>query len=326
MDDEFCQRFYKRLKLSDRDAFLPCDDTAAVPIQATPVPQCAAYVEVNGFLRGLHTEQIARRHSLSTPADMEREPIIGSGTAAVSSTSDGSGLALTHFTLADVVQCGHGAGGRCLQCSGRLVENVPLAVYSVFSRAYSAATSSSSTSPFPQPGMIEADRSRPAVELSFPAFVALASCLRPEPGERLLHLGSGTGRAVLTWSLLLPQAASCGVEKNFAMHRVATVALSQLETSIQQRVFLQNCDIFSVQGDWCQANIIILSAVGFDTDDMARVVDGLSGASSGTRVVCFSQPLLAGHSGAPAGFELAKKAAYRTVSSGNATVYIYRKT
>jgi hypothetical protein len=167
---------------------------------------------------------------------------------------------------------------------------------------------------------------RTSVELSFPAFVALAAGLSPEPGERLLHLGSGTGRAVLAWALLLPQAAACGVEENFALHRTAAAAHAQLDAATQQRIFLHHGDIFSVQGDWCQASIIIISAAGLSEKAVARVVDGLGRASAGTRVVCLSQPLSPSPSQALPGFVLAKEAVYRTSGGGNATAYIYRKS
>merc|ERR1719491_1543677 len=265
MDDEFCLRFEKRLKLThDRETALtyhqggPGATLGDVTFStAAVVPQLEAYSDVNGFLRGLHSEQLSRRPCLHPVAqlelqDMEPELLAGdSGTTAVHGGSLPSSQAMTHFSLVDVVQCGHGPGGRCLQCSGRLVENVPLAVYSAFSRAYSAVTASSSSSLFTRP-FGEVDTHHSAVELSFAAFVALAAGLSPKPGERLLHLGSGAGRAVLTWALLLPQSAACGVESSPALHRIAEAAHSQLEPSIQQRIFLHHGDMFSVQNDWCQ--------------------------------------------------------------------------
>lgn len=286
------------------------------------------YDGVNGFLRGLHSEQLARRQSLPAgqleSLDMEPEPLTGSGTTAANAAPVLS-QAMTHFSLADVVQCGHSPAGRCLQCSGRLVENVPLAAYSAFSRAYSATTASSSSSSFPCQSFGDAETSQ-SVELSFAAFVALAAGLRPQPGERLLHLGSGAGRAVLTWALLLPQSAACGVESSLALHRTATSAQSQLEPDIQQRIFLRHGDMFSVQSDWCQANVIIISAGSLGERAASSLAQGLSGAASGTRVVCLSQPLSSNRSRVPAGFTLAKEAVYRTASAGNTTAYIYRKS
>merc|ERR1719421_1786578 len=106
---------------------------------------------------------------------------------------------------------------------------------------------------------LEVDLHKDVSELSFPAFVALAASLRPESTERLLHLGSGTGRAVLAWTLMLPQAQACGVESDLVSYRIAAKARSHVGPSVQQRMFLHHGDMMDVQGDWCQANIILIS-------------------------------------------------------------------
>merc|ERR1719188_100286 len=63
-------------------------------------------------------------------------PMLNTAVAAQAPTAAAAAIATTSFTLADVVQCCHGLGGRCLQCSGRLVQNVPLVHYGAFCEAY----------------------------------------------------------------------------------------------------------------------------------------------------------------------------------------------
>lgn len=338
MDDALCDRFWKRLKLShdtgaqshdlSRQHVSPTIAPLFQPLPSAPsvaTPQFDSYTEVNDFLRSLHNEQLGRRPALS-PTAMEPDVLAGGSGTATGRLDAAQALpvAQTHFTLADVVQCGHAPGGRCLQCSGRLVFNVPLSAYSAFSRAYSTLSAASSSSSMSTP-LSQVDSSQTATELAFPAFVSLAAGLDPQPGERLLHLGSGSGRAVVAWALLCSNSAACGVESSLSSHRMAESACSQLEPNVQQRIFLRHGDIFSVQSEWCQASIIVISAGSFDERSSASLVQGLNSAASGTRVVCLSQPLSSNRSRAPSGFTLAKEVLYRTIGHGNATAYIYRK-
>ncbi|CAE8611433.1 unnamed protein product [Polarella glacialis] len=227
---------------------------------------------------------------------------------------------MTHFVLNDVVQCAHGPAGRCLQCSGRLVQNVPLQLYSGWCSVYSSPASSS-TSPAPRPpGGAAAAR-----ELPFPALAALIACLAPEPGERLLHLGSGAGRALAAWALLVPRGAACGVESCPLLHGAALAAVNRLDPEVQQRVFAHNGDLFDMQGDWHQASAILVNTDGLDDNRLRRVAEGLVAAGPGARVVSISRPLCPDARSAPLGFELARQAAYRTVGLGNTNVFIYRK-
>mmetsp|Transcript_48060 Transcript_48060/g.153744 ORF Transcript_48060/g.153744 Transcript_48060/m.153744 type:complete len:290 (-) Transcript_48060:110-979(-) len=255
---------------------------------------------------------------------------------------------MTCFQLPDVVRCAeHGLGGRCPQCSEQLVQNIPLPVYSTFCRVYSSlpwdalgsqrctlsASSSSSRSTLSPPPSWQ------SVELSFPAFVALAAGLAPEPGERLLHLGSGSGQAVVAWSLLFPLAAASGVEGCPTLHRAASAAVARLDPDLQRRIHLHHCDPFGVQSDWHQAGVILVSAAGFDDDAMDRVLEGLQAVEQGTRVVTLSRPLPCQlPSRSPPGFALARQAACRTTGRAvgqtvrgirrglnNASVFIYRK-
>jgi hypothetical protein len=150
----------------------------------------------------------------------------------------------------------------------------------------------------------------------------LAASLRPEPDERFLHLGSGDGRAVLAWSLLLPRAAACGVEANSVLHRAALAAHSQLDPSVQQRIFLHNGDLFAIRNDWCQASIILISTANFNDEFAERVADGLRSVKAGTRVISISRSLPGLQL---SGLTFAKEAIYRTAGGGNVTAYIYRK-
>lgn len=314
-EEELCYRFYKRLKLSS------CPDgvVAAASLRS--------YQEVNGRLQKLHAEHLSRKPlSDAVLPDQQYSPACSStlGTGA-------QVMPTTCFCITDVVQCGHELGGSCLQCSGRLVQNIPLPVYSMFCRAYSALptwalagsqrcslSTSSSSSSVSLPAW-------EAVELAFPAFVALAASLAPEPGERFLHLGSGAGHAVMAWPLLFPHSAASGVEGCFVLHSVALTAAARLDPDAQRRINLHHCDPFAVQDDWLQANVILVSAAGFDDDAMRRVVDGLHGVGVGTRIVTLSRPLCNVASHLPRRFDLVRQVAFRTTGLGNSTAFVYHK-
>merc|ERR1719323_1292296 len=245
------------------------------------------YEEVNSFLHKLHTEKQERRTSYSavmddcpTPFRIECDSVGSTVSAVVEEAANST----TRFCISDVVQCEHGACGRCLKCAGRLVQNVPLPVFTSFCRAYAGApqlwgrpaaqrcTMSSSSTARPS---VSPPPAWQAVELNFPALVSLAAGLAPEPGERLLHLGSGAGQVVLAWALVFPQGAASGVEGCLALHRAANRAAAKLRPEEQRRVHLHHCDPFGVQGDWDQASVVVVSAAGFDETAMGRVLEGL---------------------------------------------------
>jgi len=231
---------------------------------------------------------------------------------------------MTSFALPDVVRCSHGPGGRCLQCTGRHVQNVPLPLYSSFCSAYPA--SPSSTMPFASSLPALARRLHPSTaELSFPASASLVACLAPEPGEKLLHLGSGTGRMLAVWTLLVPQGAACGIEACPALHQDAVAAAVRLPPGVRARLFLHCGDIFAAQEEWHQATTIFVSTMGLDDGSIARLANGLQGVREGTRVVALLRPLCPDPNRAPTGFDFARQAAYCTGGAGNCSVYVYRK-
>lgn len=165
-----------------------------------------------------------------------------------------------------------------------------------------------------------------AAELTFPALAALMACLAPGPGERLLHLGSGSARAVLAWALLLPQSAASGVEPMPELHAVAAQAASRLGPEEQRRVFLHHGDPLATQGEWRHAAVVFVgSTILEEATTRSSVVQGLGACEPGVRVVAFSYPLWADGQ-APPGFTLERQALYRSVGAGNVTLYIYRRS
>lgn len=271
------------------------------------------YQAVNGMLHRIHAERRARRQPGGPPnllSQMQEHEALARADDAAS----------TSFTLSDVVQCGHGAAGRCMQCSGRTVENVPLTSYSAFCHAYYGPHFASAS-----PSVLSEHCGLMSPELSFPAFVSLVASLVPAADERFLHIGSGFGRAVLAWALLMPQSAASGLEANLVAHRAAIAAVDRLGPAEQQRAHLHHCDPFSVQSDWRMASVILVSMAGFDDVAVERVVEGLRGAEPGTRVVTLSRPLAMTQSQLPAGLNLVRQSLYRTTGSGNVTAFLYRK-
>lgn len=282
-------------------------------LDGSSVGNFCPYQAVNGMLHRIHAEQRARRQPGVPPSllwQMQEHE-------ALARADD---LASTSFTLSDVVQCGHGAAGRCTQCSGRTVENVPLTSYSAFCNAYCG--------PHPAlaaPSILSEHCGRMSPELSFPAFVSLVASLVPAADECFLHIGSGFGRAVLAWALLMPRSAASGIEANLVAHRAAVAAVDRLSPAEQQRAHLHHCDPFSVQSDWRMASVILVSMAGFDDAAADRVADALRGAQPGTRVVTLSRPLSMNQSQLPAGFHLVRQSLYRTTGNGNVTAFLYRK-
>ncbi|CAE7236862.1 unnamed protein product, partial [Symbiodinium pilosum] len=300
MDEEqLCLRLHKRLRIGS-------------PTAARQLAN-GHYSQANSFLQQLHAEHLARRQQTPRPAaypspdasmTMTTQAWTAGGSAAQTDFA-----AMTHFVLSDVVQCSHGAQGRCLQCVGRLVQNVPLQVYSDWCSACSSPASSSTTPP-PRPCATSVR------ELTFPATAALIACLSPEPGERLLHLCSGVARVVAAWALLVPRGMACGIERCAALHEAAVAAVEKMDAEVQSRVLLHNSNLLDSQNDWHQASTILVSGEALE-NSVAQVTAGLDRTQPGTRIASIGRPLGDPHGG-PHALQLVRQVLYRTVGSGNA--------
>mmetsp|Transcript_56613 Transcript_56613/g.127292 ORF Transcript_56613/g.127292 Transcript_56613/m.127292 type:complete len:352 (-) Transcript_56613:8-1063(-) len=328
MDDELCHRFYKRLRLNpqeEADAHILAQ--LGQPTASAAHPYCA----VNSLLHALHSEQLARKYppasalAATAAACGFHGGCAGGATSSTAAPQDAA-VASTSFSLADVVQCNHGPGGRCLQCSGRLVENVSLSTYSEFCKAYGQTNSTPwSWGAAPLRGHV-ADAGSTSFELTFAAMASLIAALGPNAGERMLHLGSGVARAVVAWVLLQPCSSACGIEANPALHASALDAASRLSPAAQSRIHLHSAAPLSSMSFWHQATVIILDLSMLDNAAFNQAVDGLQQVQEGTRVVSVSRPLCSVATAAPAGFAFARQAAYRNGTGvGNTTLFIYRK-
>jgi len=151
------------------------------------------------------------------------------------------------------------------------------------------------------------------------------ACLAPVSGERLLHLGSGTGRAVLAWALFLPQSAACGVEGSPELHQAGCRAAGCAAEEVRSRVFLHCGDIFNSQEEWHHGGVVMINSGSLADAELERVADGLQRVEPGTRIVSISRPLCANPDRAPPGFSLERRSLYRTVGGCNTTVFFYRK-
>lgn len=192
--------------------------------------------------------------------------------------------------------------------------------FDAFSRAYGVLTASSSSSlpPASASGIGLPD------ELSVESVVSLAALvatIRSE-GARFLHLGSGTGRAVVAWALLFPHSVVSGVEVCSALHRAAVAARTQLDPAVQRRVHLHHCDTL-IPSSWCQvADVILVSAESFDDSALNRLAEGLCSAAVGTNVFMLSRPLCR----PVPGFNLAQQAVCRTTAARNVVAFVYRRS
>merc|ERR1712224_728357 len=181
-----------------------------------------------------------------------------------------------------------GPAGRCMRCAGRSVFDVPVTAYSSYCRTFQDVPH------FTHPTAEEARsymvpvRSLVAGEITFAAFVALASTLNVSPGERFLDLGSGVGRAVVAWALTFPDCTAAGIEIRTELHERAVGVLAGLRDDVRKRIYLHCGDMFDQ--DWCEANVILVNSTGFCDELMARVAGKLQETALGTRVVLLSQP------------------------------------
>lgn len=236
------------------------------------------YSAANCMLRELHAARLRRQQP------------------APSASGDGwSGF--TRFALKDVVCCSHVQGGRCLQCTDRSVTNVAAVAYAQFCHVFQSV---------PESG-----------ELEFAAVASLFGELGVSHGETFLHVGSGTGRAVVSFALMHAGCSAAGVEMSSAAHRLAVGSAGKLSPDVGQRVHLHCGNPLSCK--WREASIILVSSTGFDDQAMSAVAQRLWEAAPGTRAVTLSQPLPSLR-----GLELVGHALYRT-SRGNVTAFVYRR-
>ncbi|CAE7392704.1 MOK, partial [Symbiodinium necroappetens] len=172
------------------------------------------------------------------------------------------------FSCQEVVFCSHPAHARCLQCAGRTCPEVPQTAYVLFHNAYSAvahfkAPSKAEASALPVPR-----RSLAAGEILFASFAALVHDLGR--GKRFLDLGSGTGRAVVAWGLLVPDGTAVGIEIRPELHREAVQVREALPQDVRRRLHLHCGDLFEFEG-LTDADVILVNSTGYDENLMAAI-------------------------------------------------------
>lgn len=256
----------------------------------------------NGWLKQLHAEQLARR---SAEAKSPQEPSTSAHPSEV-----------LKFGAWEVVLCNHGQHTGCLQCIGREVE-VPVQAYEAFHEAYKQVPPMTRPTDEELRGLAVPPRSLAAGEVRFLSFASLVAALAPARTAHFLDLGSGTGRAVTAWGLLLPEGTATGVEIRQPLHDVATQTVRGVD-QLQGRVDLVCGDFFDVA--WTPADVLLVNSTGFGDEIMMRISKHLDGLGAQAQVITLSQPI---HESTK-GWKVAHQAPYR-MSWGNATVYIYRR-
>ncbi|CAE8615935.1 unnamed protein product, partial [Polarella glacialis] len=132
--------------------------------------------------------------------------------------------------------------------------------------------------------------------------------LRPGPLEMFLDLGSGTGRAVVAWALLVPGGIAAGVEIREALHETACEVAAGLDPTVQQRVSLRLGDMFHCDG-WGDADVLFVNSTGFEAPLMSAVAKKLQEETKATaRVITLSQPF---EEGSMPGWTLVHQSPYR---------------
>eukprot|EP00931_Biecheleriopsis_adriatica_P064292 TRINITY_DN39099_c0_g1_i2.p1 TRINITY_DN39099_c0_g1~~TRINITY_DN39099_c0_g1_i2.p1 ORF type:complete len:280 (+),score=54.34 TRINITY_DN39099_c0_g1_i2:97-936(+) len=275
--------------------------------------------EGNALLRSLHAERLARGrgghpagYAENTSGHAVQEPL-PSCTPVQS---------ILRFSLSEVVSCSHGEKARCLQCAGREPPEVPSGVHADFCSAFAAVEHITRPTASELASLTVSIRSLAAGEILFPSFAALIlQVLKPGRRDHFLDLGSGTGRAVVSWALLVPDGTASGIEIRECLHRSACQVAASLEPSVRQRVRLELGDLFQYPG-WVDADVLLVNSTGFDEALMLQISRKLQqDTKPRAKAVTLSQPLTP-H---PPGWVLEHKALYK-MTWGNATVFVYQKT
>ena len=214
---------------------------------------------------------------------------------------------MMQFLPAEQVLCNHGDRARCLQCSGRKVVELPMNAFASFSRAFSAVPHFTRPSASELASLAVPSRSLAAGEILFPSFAALVlHVLCPSPTACFLDLGSGTGRAVVAWALIMPKSEAVGVEIRSSLHETACEVSSALATEVKERVHFELGDLFHYDG-WKAADVLLINSTGFDDSLMARIEEKLARCTKpAAKAVTLSVPLPSA-----AGWRLVHQAPYR---------------
>mmetsp|Transcript_228 Transcript_228/g.524 ORF Transcript_228/g.524 Transcript_228/m.524 type:complete len:264 (-) Transcript_228:13-804(-) len=256
------------------------------------------------LLHSLHLERLRRRQT--TPANEEAPK--------ASDLSPKKSL-----PLHEVVACSHPSQARCLRCVGRSCPQVSQSAYVTFHDAYSACPHFISPTAGEASACQVPRRSLVAGEILFSSFAALVQDLGAgAKGKRFLDLGSGTGRAALAWTLLVPDGTAVGIEIRKSLHEQAMQVVEVLPEHLQRRLDLRCGNLFDYDS-LEDADVILVNSTGFDESLMSMVTRKLTAVRQGSLIVTLSQPL-----GGP-GWSLLREALYR-MTWGNCTAFIYRKT
>lgn len=185
----------------------------------------------------------------------------------------------------------------------------------------------------PRPSAAEAHatgvpmRSLVAGEITWPGIFGMLQFADAAPGESFLDCGAGHGRAVAAFSLAFG-GRSCGVEIRPRLVKTAQQCLAELQRSRTAWIARDFAsldtvdaavmpatdadvllgDIFAPELDWCEWDIVLVNATGFDDDLMLRCSQklhathvppqlaetagrGRQRSRRGRRVLVLSQPL-----------------------------------
>ncbi len=129
-------------------------------------------------------------------------------------------------------------------------------------------------------------------EILVPSFHEVLSAVSPQPGERFIDLGSGTGKAPLLAALLFPFSHLVGVELLPGLVQAARQALSRYDAEVRpllspehqgQRIEFIDGDMLEV--DLSQVDVVFAHAVCYEPALMDPLTARLEGLKPGARVI-----------------------------------------
>lgn len=135
-------------------------------------------------------------------------------------------------------------------------------------------------------------------EIDFIYFAQVLEIVNPQPGELMLDLGSGGGKAVFCAALLYPSVKVVGIEILEGLHNFSANQLAKFEKLMDEhpRLSQQSYEIEFIHNDIMNMNIhnatiIFINATCYDDKFLAQLSLNLNVLDIGSRVIITTHAL-----------------------------------
>jgi SAM-dependent methyltransferase len=170
--------------------------------------------------------------------------------------------------------------------------------YAVFQQLFSKCNTFREASIARHHWKLDSDSSFTYGEINFIAFAKILEAVNPQPGELMVDLGSGAGKAVFCAALLYPEIKVVGVELLPGLTACSANLLKRFEQLMAKhpRLATHSYNIEFIQNNLLnislsQASIIFVNATCYDEKFLSALADSLSVLASGSRVIITTHPL-----------------------------------